>query len=83
MLKIFTVSFNDGGWHTNLPKYTIVAENNKDAIDKALEKYPQYKNGWDSWASEFKVDGYVIEVYDEKAYERDRKFKKLDDGKKD
>lgn len=67
MLKIFTVTFNDGGWHTSLPKYTIVADSKKSAIDKALSEHPVYKSGWDAWATEFKVDGYVIEVYDEKS----------------
>ena len=65
-MKIWTVTFNDGGWHSSRPEYQVVAESKEEAIEKVLEKNPQYKSGYDKWASEFKIDGYVIEVYDEK-----------------
>lgn len=71
-MKIWTVTFNDGGWHSSLPSYTVVAESKEEAIEKVLEQNPRYKNGWDKWASEFKIEGYVIEVYDEKTYNRDK-----------
>ena len=71
-MKIWTVTFNDGGWHSSLPSYTIVAESKDEAIEKVLEDNPRYKNGYDKWASEFKIEGYVIEVYDEKTYNRDK-----------
>ena len=72
-MKIYTVTFNDGGWHSgSLPEYTTVAESKEKATEKVLEKYPRYRIGYDAWASEFKIDGYVIEVYDEKTYNREK-----------
>lgn len=67
-MKIYTVTFNDGGWHSSLPKYTTVADSEEEAKEKVLNENPRYKNGYDAWVSEFKIDGYVIEVYDEKTY---------------
>ena len=78
-MKIYTVTFNDGGWHTSLPEYQVVAESKEEAIEKVLEENPRYKNGWDKWASEFKIEGYVIEVYDEKSYNRDKNIDKIVD----
>jgi hypothetical protein len=72
-MKIYKVTFNDGGWHSSLPSFTVVAENQKEAIEKVLKENPHYKD-WDKWATEFKIDGYVIEVYDEKSYNRDKKI---------
>jgi hypothetical protein len=77
MMKIYTVTFNDGGWHSSLPSYTIVAESKEKAIEKVLEENPRYKNGWDKWASEFKIEGYIIEVYDEKTYNREKNLDKI------
>ncbi len=76
-VKIYTVTFNDGGWHTSLPEYRVVAESKEEAIEKVLNDNPRYKNGYDAWASEFKIEGYVIEVYDEKTYNRDKNLEKL------
>lgn len=74
-MKIYDVTFNDGGWHSGpLPSFQVVAENKQEAIDKVLEKRPSYKTGYNVWATEFKIDGYVIEVYDEKSYNRDKKI---------
>ena len=73
-MKLYNVTFNDGGWHTSLPSYTIVAESKEDAKKKAREEQKIYSN-WDCWASEFKIEGYVIEGYDEKSYNRDKKIK--------
>jgi len=75
-MKIFTVKFNDGGWHERLPEYTIVAESKEKAIEKVLEEHTYYKS-WDSWAVEFKIEGYIIEVYDEKSYNREKSIGKL------
>lgn len=36
-----------------------------------------YRKGYDVWVSEFKIDGYVIEVYDEKTYNRDKNIEKI------
>jgi hypothetical protein len=79
MLKIYNVEFNDGGWYTigGRPSKIVVAESKEKAIEIALEENPQYKKGWDVWATEFKINGYVIEVYDEKKYNRDKKIDKL------
>jgi hypothetical protein len=76
-MKIWTVTFNDGGWHTSLPEYQVVAESKDEAIEKVLEDNPRYKTGYDKWASEFKIEGYVIEVYDEKTYNREKSLEKL------
>ncbi len=76
-MKIYTVTFNDGGWHSSRPEHQVVAESKEEAIEKVLEKNPHYKNGYDAWASEFKIEGYVIEVYDEKTYNRNKNLEKL------
>jgi len=77
MMKIYTVTFNDGGWHSSLPSYQIVASSKEEAIEKVLEENPRYKSGWDKWVSEFKIEGYVIEVYDEKTYNREKNLDKI------
>jgi hypothetical protein len=77
MMKIYTVTFNDGGWHSSLPSYQVVAESKDEAIEKVLEKNPRYRTGYDMWASEFKIEGYVIEVFDEKSYNRDKNLDNL------
>lgn len=76
MLKIYRVTFNDGNWHSSLPSEIVVASSNSGAILKAREDNKHYKN-WDAWASEFTVEGYVIEVYDEKSYVRDKKLETI------
>jgi cyclopropane fatty-acyl-phospholipid synthase-like methyltransferase len=76
-MKIWTVTFNDGGWHSSLPSYQVVAESKEEAIEKILEKNPHYRTGYDKWASEFKIEGYVIEVYDEKTYNRNKNLEEL------
>jgi hypothetical protein len=76
-MKIYTVTFNDGGWYSSRPDFTVVANDTKEAIEKVLEKNPRYKTGYDAWAVEFKIEGYVIEVYDEKTYLRDKNIEKL------
>lgn len=77
-MKIYKVSFNDGGWQTRMPEETVVAESKGDAIRKALDRNPQYKNGYSIWATEFEIEGYIIEVYDEKTYNREKNLEKLD-----
>lgn len=78
MMKIYTVTFNDGGWHSgSLPSYQVVAESKDKAIEKVLEDNPRYKTGYDVWTSEFKIEGYVIEVYDEKTYNREKNLNKI------
>ncbi len=78
MLKIFKVTFNDGGWHSgDLPNRMIVSETEEEAISIALEQNPHYSKGYDKWVTEFKIDGYVIEVYDERTYNREKNLEKL------
>lgn len=78
-MKIYTVTFNNGGWHSgSLPSFEVVASSKEEAIEKVLEKRPHYSKGYDAWASEFKIEGYVIEVYDEKTYNRDKNLENLD-----
>ena len=78
-MKIYNVTFNDGGWYSSgaRPSFQVVAENKQEAIDKVLEENPSYKRGYDVWASEFKIKGYVIEVYDKKTYKRNKNLKKI------
>ena len=76
-MKIYIVTFNDGGWHTSRPEHQVVAETKEEAIEKVLKDFPHYRSGYDVWASEFKIQGYVIEVYDEKSYNRDKNIEKL------
>ena len=77
-MKIWTVTFNDGGWHSSRPSFTTVAETKSEAIEKVLKEHTHYRNGYDAWASEFKIEGYVIEVYDEKTYNRIKNLENLD-----
>ena len=77
-MKIYDVKFNDGGWRSGpMPSFQIVAENKQEAIEKVLEKHPSFKTGYDKWATEFKIEGSVIEVYDEKTYNRNKNLDKL------
>ena len=78
-MKIYDVTFNDCGWYSSggRPSFQVVAENKQAAIDMVLKDHPSYAKGYDVWASEFKIEGYVIEVYDKKTYKRDKKLKKL------
>jgi hypothetical protein len=79
MMKIYTVTFNDGGWHSSLPSYQVVAESKDEAIEKVLKDNPRYRSDYyDKWASEFKMEGYVIEVYDEKTYNRVKNLDNLE-----
>jgi hypothetical protein len=81
IMKIYTVTFNDGGWYSgSRPEYQVVSESKESAIEKVLIEFPRYRNGYDAWASEFKIDGYVIEVYDEKTYNREKNLEKLLDN---
>lgn len=78
MLKIYKVTFNDGDWHSGELAYQMeVAETKEEAIENALVKSKYYSIGSDVWATELKMDGYVIEVYDEKTYNREKNLEKL------
>ena len=78
MMKIYNVTFNDGGWHSGpLPNYMVVAESKDEAIEMVLKDHPYYAKGYDKWASEFKIEGYVIRVFDEKTYIRNKNIKEI------
>lgn len=67
-----------GGWVTNgYPKTTVITFSKEEALNIALAKNSSWERR-NTHASEFKIDGYVIEVYDEKTYNRDKNIEKLD-----
>ncbi len=76
MLKIYTVTFNDGGWHTSLPKFTTVAISPAEA-EEQVRAENKYYQGWDCWAEELKIDGYEITVKNAKAQEREDKIEEI------
>lgn len=76
-MKIYNVSFNDGGWHESRPVYQVVANNREEAIEMVLIERPYYRRGHDIMCSEFKIEGYVIEVTDKIGYERGKKLESL------
>lgn len=43
MNKIWTVVFNDGGWHSGpRPNFIVVANSKEESIEKVLENNPLY-----------------------------------------
>lgn len=81
-MKIWKITFNDGGWYNgdrDRPSSMVVASTKAEAISiaKLKQENKHYKN-CDCWVSEFKIDGYVIEAYDEKTYNRDKNLSKLE-----
>ena len=72
-LKIYTVTFNDGGWHQSLPSFTVVAESSNKAEEMVRSEQTHY-NEWSGWASEFKIEGYEITVKNAKAQQREDKI---------
>ena len=76
-MKIYIATFNDGSFYASgLPEVFVVADSIKSAKDRALEIRPTF-NTSEIWVSELKIDGYVIEVYDEKLYNRHVILEKL------
>lgn len=60
-MKIYNVTFDDGGWHSGpRPNFMIVADSKEEAIEKALKDNPLYSKGYSKWASEFKIDGGML-----------------------
>jgi hypothetical protein len=77
-LHIYDVTHMHGGWVTNgYPTERVISSSKEEALDTILEKNTSWERR-NTYASEFKIDGYVIEVYDEKTYNRDEILKKLD-----
>lgn len=67
-----------GGWvEGGYPTERVIALSKEEAIDMVLSDRPYWERR-NTYASEFKIKGYVIEVYDEKTYNRDKSIKSLD-----
>jgi len=77
-LHIYDVTHMHGGWVTNgYPTERVIANSKEEALNMVLSD----NSSWDrrnTYAKEFKIDGYVIEVYDEKSYNRNKNIEKLD-----
>ena len=77
-LKLWKVSFNDGGWHQSLPEFFIVSESKENAIKECLIENPHFNSDkWFGWASELEIDGYIIEIYHKKDYNRLKNIDKI------
>jgi hypothetical protein len=77
-LHIYEVTHMHGGWVSNgYPSETVVARSEKEAKEMALAIH-KYWEPHNTHATEFKINGYVIEVYDERTYKRDKNLEKLD-----
>lgn len=76
-LHIFEVTHMHGGWVTNgYPSETVVASSKQEAKEKALKINKDWEDR-NTYALEFKIDGYIIEVYDEKSYKRSKNLENL------
>jgi hypothetical protein len=77
-LHIYDVTHMHGGWVTDgYPTERVIATLKEEALNMVLAD----KTYWDrrnTHASEFKIKGYVIEVFDEVSYNRDKIIEKLD-----
>jgi hypothetical protein len=38
-MKIYIVTFNDGGWHTSRPEHQVVAETKEEAIEFVINEF--------------------------------------------
>lgn len=38
MLKLWKITFNDGGWHESLPSYQVVAETSEEAKKNGIRR---------------------------------------------
>ncbi len=77
-LHIYKVTHMHGGWVTDgYPNEEVITFSKDEAINIALFNNPSWDRRNTS-ASEFIIKGYVIEVYDEKSYNRDKNIEKLD-----
>lgn len=81
MLKLYSVSFDTdpGGWKSGSDySILVVAESKEESKKIALEKEPMYKrNGVITNSREIKVEGYVIEIHDEKTFNRLKNIDKI------
>lgn len=75
-LSIYTVTFNDGGWHESLPTFMCVALSKSDAIEHAKAALPYYSN-WSCYAVELQFEGYDIIVKNSEAKIREDKINEI------
>lgn len=77
-LKIYKVTHMHGDWvgEGGYPKERVIASSKEEAIEMVL-KERKYWDRRNTYASEFKIKGYVIEVYDEKTYKRDKNLESI------
>ena len=75
-LKIWKVVLNDGG---SLPTFYIVALSKEEAIEKSYRESKYDPNVWSGFASEFTIDGYVIQVFSEIDFQRLQKIDIIND----
>lgn len=77
-LHIYDVTHMHGGWVTGgYPSERVIASSKEEAIDMVLAEH-KYWERRNTYATEFKIKGYVIEVYDEKSYNREKNIENLD-----
>ena len=78
-LKIYDVTHMHGGWVTNgYPTERVITTSSEEAINIVLSDNPSW-NRKNTYAREFKIKGYVIEVYEESTYNRVKNIEKLID----
>lgn len=77
-LHIYDVTHMHGGWVTDgYPKERVIASSKEEALEMVLAENKSWERR-NTYASEFKIKGYIIEVYDEKTYNRDKAIERLD-----
>ncbi len=81
-MKLFNVSWSeDGQWKSGMDNYKLVPADSKEEAKQKANSDPKnavYQSRWYScYCSEVKINGYVIEVYDETSYKRDKKIEKI------
>jgi hypothetical protein len=74
-LKIWIVYYNDGGWHSSMDKKMLVAESKDEAVEKAKSERKHFVG--DIFATEFEIEGYVIEVHEKSSWERNNKINNI------
>jgi hypothetical protein len=78
-LKIWKVSLNNGEWSSNHREYFIVSLTREEAIEKCFLDNPKInRDNYFAYATEFEMDGYVIEVFTKKDYIRLKNIEKIE-----
>lgn len=60
-----------------IAKERVIASSKEEALEMVLAENKSWERR-NTYASEFKIKGYIIEVYDEKTYNRDKAIERLD-----